>query len=86
MKNKIENKAKTVGLIEIIIILCLVALLIIISLAIAKYVLGDKKDISLILKEAKIFEDEITISPTDWTNQNVSVTINPKNKRWRCLL
>ena len=54
----------------------IIAIALLVAVALAKYVIKDEKNINVEFKDVRLSEEEIKMTPLDWTNGNVSVSIN----------
>ena len=79
-ENLIKNRerSKTICSLGLIFAFILLGIIIVTTMALAKYVIKDEKDIEVTLRNVRIGENEIEIIPSSWTNENVAVSINTK--------
>ena len=78
--NLIKNRerSKTICSLGLIFAFILLGIIIVTTMALAKYVIKDEKDIEVTLRNVRIGENEIEIIPSSWTNENVTVSISTK--------
>ena len=79
-ENLIKNRerSKTICSLGLIFAFILLGIIIVTTMALAKYVIKDEKDIEVTLRNVRIGENEIEIIPSSWTNENVTVSISTK--------
>ena len=79
-ENLIKNRerSKTICSLGLIFAFILLGIIIVTTMALAKYVIKDEKDIEVTLRNVRISENEIEIIPSSWTNENVAVSISTK--------
>ena len=79
-ENLIKNRerSKTICSLGLIFAFILLGIIIVTTMALAKYVIKDEKDIEVTLRNVRISENEIEIIPSSWTNENVTVSISTK--------
>ncbi len=71
-----DKKSKQLVIVSAI--LGIIVIILLTTMALAKYVIKDEKDIEVTLRNVRISENEIEIIPSSWTNENVTVSISTK--------
>ena len=71
-----DKKSKKLVIVSAI--LGIIVIILLATMALAKYVIKDEKDIEVTLRNVRISENEIEIIPSSWTNENVTVSISTK--------
>ena len=71
-----DKKSKKLVIVSAI--LGIIVIILLATMALAKYVIKDEKDIEVTLRNVRIGENEIEIIPSSWTNENVTVSISTK--------
>ena len=79
-ENLIKNRerSKTICGLGLIFAFIILGIIIVTTMALAKYVIKYEKDIEVTLRNVRISENEIEIIPSSWTNENVTVSISTK--------